>query len=124
MKVLLTDHARLGRRCGDRANMSTNDQTRRSRFLAADTTFIPLGRAKIPFQCIVRSAQTRHAVTVEKPGLLSRQHLDEVRQRTRDLRQTLLLTFHVDENALKLLLDDVRLVLTGILEKLCHTGLN
>ncbi len=58
---------------------------------------------------------------MEEPVLLSRQDLDEMRQRTRDLRQTLLLTLHGEEHALKLLLDDVRIVLTGILEDLCHT---
>ena len=58
---------------------------------------------------------------MKEPVLLSRQYLDEVRQRTRDLRQTLLLTLHVEENALNLLLDDVRLVFTGIVEDLRDT---
>ena len=58
---------------------------------------------------------------MKEPVLLSRQDLDEVRQRTRDFRQTLLLTLHGEEHALKLLLDDVRLVFTGILKDLCDT---
>lgn len=58
---------------------------------------------------------------MKEPVLLSRQDLDEVRQRTRNFRQTLLLTFYVGENALKLLLNDVRFVLTGILEDLRDT---
>lgn len=58
---------------------------------------------------------------MKEPVLLSGQHLDEVRQCTRDLRQALLPRLYLRQNTLKLLLDDVHVVLAGILKHLCHT---